>query len=164
MVGLDDDIPAGARGGRKNLKFKKNNNENIVSLDEDDEEKINLDDDTDITTPKMRGKKRRNNFLEIEDIEELPSNKYGEHYHKGKDGMIFKYVFSNLLNSNTIEYACSEKDCKSRAILKIKEQDFAILTEHSNYYLHKGLMNSIMNDKNFKLMNRKGYKDIQFNK
>jgi hypothetical protein len=147
-------------GNNKQRNQKKTmNNNNIVSLDDDEEEdnlKINLDDNIEETIPKT--KKNNNTYEKVFD---LSATEYGDHYHKGKDGLVFRYVFNSVQNDNMIVYSCAEEKCQSKALLKIKEQEFVILSEHMNPYRHKDVINGILEDKNVKLMNKKGYQDIQ---
>ena len=164
----------------KNGQFDKELNDSIVSLDDEGNENIKLDDDFEDNYGILSNKTNNPNLVKniingevgkdigtdtpfkLKRMLDMPPAKFGEHYHKGKDGLIFKYVFRNLKNENMAVYVCSEIECKSKAVLKIKEQEFKIVTEHSNYYLHKGLMDGILNDKSIKLMMKKGYKDIQY--
>jgi len=167
VIGLEGDAPSKRRRknnrwtNRKTQKQKNGvnnlkNNNNVVSLDEEEDEvKINLDDNSGNNLKKSN----RNNTKEK--MIDITPTQLGDHYHKGKDGMIFRYVFNSLKNDNIAIYDCSEENCKSKAILKIKEQEFILLNDHISYYLHKDLSTSIINDKNIKLMNRKGYQDVQ---
>ena len=158
VIGLDDNIPPrkrkkNARWGNKprGQKINKNfNDNNVINLEEDDL-RINLDENSgnnniDKTSEKM--------------IDITPTT-LGDHYHKGKDGLIFRYIFNNMQNDNMAVYKCCEQNCKSKAVMKLREQEFYILNEHSNYYLHKDMINSLINDKNVKLMQRKGFQDVQ---
>jgi len=60
-----------------------------------------------------------------------------------------------------IIYSCAEEKCQSKGVLKIKEQEFIILSEHMNPYRDKDVINGILEDKNVKVMNKKGYQDLQ---
>ena len=71
------------------------------------------------------------------------------------------YEFRKLKDKDTAIYVCSEVMCPCKAVLYFSKQEFKVLSIHCNYYKHKNLINTIINDKNVSLMNKKGYKDIQ---
>jgi len=129
----------------KSKKDKKSNVKNNTSKPQEEKETNNT----------LLGKKKGRKLLDF-----VPET-YGVHYHKEKDGLIFVYEFRKLKDKDTAIYVCSEVMCPSKAVLYLNKQEFKVLSIHSNYYMHKNLINTIINDSNIQLMNKKGYKDIQ---
>jgi len=135
-----------------NIKYKKDkkpnvkNSESIQIIDDDDDSEIN-------TT--FLGKKKTRKLLDY-----VPDT-YGLHYHKEQDGLIFVYEFRKLKDKDTAIYVCSEVTCPSKAILYLNKREFKVFAGHSNYYNHKNLINTLINDSNIQLMNKRGYKDVQ---
>ena len=88
--------------------------------------------------------------------------KFGFHFHKNEDGVIFNYFpFPFQTSSNFIEFKCYLKDCDSKAYYHLKDKKFEMIKDHSKSkeFHYISFYNNFIFKKIIEFM--KDYKDIK---
>jgi len=80
------------------------------------------------TEEEITKKSQENQIINNEEYE------LGEHFHKEKNGKIYRYNKHHLRVKNKISFNCADLKCKSRGLYFINSMKFRVMTSHSMPY------------------------------
>ena len=80
------------------------------------------------TEEEITKKSQENQIINNEEYE------LGEHFHKEKNGKIYRYNKHHFRVKNKISFNCADLKCKSRGLYFINSMKFRVMTSHSLPY------------------------------
>ena len=111
-----------------------NSNEKI-SLNEDEKEEEFVNDRENYCEIKDKYLKHKQLLTKYEQICFGENRRLGTHFHKENDDKIYNYFGNNKeIKDFNMNYRCTLKGCKSKAIYDMKSRIFKILKEHTKPY------------------------------
>ena len=132
-----------------------NNKKNKKDISENSEEK-NIDENNNESdneekksNEKNSDEKSDNDLPPKNESEDIPSSEFtqknvsiGLHFHKDKNGQVYKYFVHGLIGEDGRIFHCSDESCKGTAKYDVSNMEFKVMKEHSkNYDDHSYVIN-----------------------
>ena len=111
--------------------------EEILDVNENNEahKNFNLNDKEIYLEIKDKYLKHNKLLTEIEQKYFGKNKRLGTHFHKNEKGEIYNYFGNNKeIKDNKMNYRCTLKGCKGRAVYNLEKKEFIILREHNKPY------------------------------
>ena len=137
IYNVDDEVELNDSDEEK-ISSKKNNEEpkidhedleNSINSDEKNFDEKNLEEKLNNDLPP----KNENEDIPISELTQKNVN-IGLHFHKDKNGKVYKYFVHGLIGENGRIFHCSDESCRGTAKYDVSNMEFKVMKEHTKKY------------------------------